>query len=90
MQRCKGKRKYFFEKKRRRMSPYDICDNVSRARKSPNMTQCHTILTRLAVKSATKAEYDKRETSKTLWHALCLILAEAAAKRLQTNTINNK
>ena len=81
MQRCKGKHKYFFfEKKRRRMSPYDICDNVSRARKSPNMTQCHTILTRLAVKSATKAEYDKRKTSKTLWHALCLIFSRSGCE----------
>ena len=80
MQRCKGKRKYFFEKKRKQMSPYDICDNVSRAHKSPNMTQCHTILTRLAVNNATKAECDKTNQSKTLWHALCLIFSRSGCE----------
>ncbi len=56
-----------------------ICQTVQ------NMTQCHTISFYLAVKSATKAEYDKIETSKTLWHALCLIFSrsgcEAAANK---------
>ena len=41
--------------------------------KSQNMTQCHTFSFHLTENSATKAECDKSNHSKTLWHALCLI-----------------
>ena len=49
------------------------------------MTQCHTNKPHLTDNSATKAECDKTKTSKTLWHALCLISigsgCEKAAKK---------
>ena len=50
--------------------------------KCDTLTHFNSSMTR---KNATKAEYDKRKTSKTLWHALCLIFSrsgcEAAANK---------
>ena len=44
------------------------------------MTQCHTILRHLTENGVTKAECDKIISSKTLWHALCLIFNRSGNK----------